>query len=150
MRASQPLFAAFAIACLLAVPGAAAADPIYDFSTLAPGGLVTSLGTSTTLGPITASAYYDNGGTWTSITLIARNEGTADAGLGVCSPGESCNIGTTGAGDANELSQLNNNEAILLNLASGSNWLDLYVSSLDSGGTNNQEQGMVYWGNTSS
>src|SRR4051794_11332262 len=148
MRAPQPLHIA-AFVSLLALPHSAAAGPIYDFSTLAPSNIVTDLGSSTTLGTVTASAYYNNGGTWTGTTLIGRNEGADDAGLGVCSPGESCNIGGSGGGDANELSQLTNNEAILLTLASGSSWVDLWVSSLDSGGTGGLEQGTLYWGNTS-
>src|SRR4051812_21839500 len=112
MRAPQCLLAALA-ASLLALPQSAAAGPIYDFSTLAPVNVITSLGSSTTLGPVSAAAYYNNGTTWTSTTLIGRNEGIDDSGLGVCSPGEACNIGGAGGGDANELSQLENNEAIL-------------------------------------
>ena len=60
--------------------------------------------------------------------------------------GRDLQIGGSGGGDANELSQLTNNEAILLTLGTGSNWVDLWVSSLASGGTNNAEQGKLYWG----
>ena len=80
--------------------------------------------------------------------LIARNE-TDDKGLGVCTEGadaSSCNIGGTGGGDYNELSQLVNEEAILLTLAPGWTWSELWVSSLDTGGTGGTEEGRLYWG----
>jgi hypothetical protein len=74
----------------------------------------------------------------------------------VCSEGESnCPDPATvtsyqsGGGDNNELSQLTNPEAILLTLPDGSVWVELYVSSLDSGGTSGSEEGRLYYGNTS-
>jgi hypothetical protein len=142
---------------LATAAGAANAAPIIDFSSKSVGGMVTDLGTSETLDQVTATAYYDNSGTWTTTTLIARNE-SADHGLGVCSPNESCGIGSTGSGDDNELSQLDNSEAILLALTPGYSWSQLWVSSLDSGGADvdgtggpdtSAEAGRLYWGSSS-
>ena len=67
-------------------------------------------------------------------------------------------IGATGSGDDNELSQLENSEAILLSLTPGYSWSELWVSSLDSGGADldgtggpntSAEAGRLYWGTSS-
>jgi hypothetical protein len=141
-----------AIGAALALPQTALAGPLYDFSTLSAGGKVTSLGTGTsTIGPVSAQAFYFNGA-WVAGTLIARNEGgLVDDGLGVCSPGDAshCSIGSTGGGDWNELSQLTDEEAILFSLAPGWTWSELWISSLDSGGTGDSEEGRLYFGNSS-
>jgi hypothetical protein len=137
-----------ALTAIVALPTATFAVPLYDFSN-ASTGAVTSLGSSETLdGGIIGSAWYLNGSTWTSSTLIARDE-TGDHGLGVCSEPSGCNIGGTGGGDYNELSQLTNQEAILLEKPAGFSWDGLWVSSLDSGGTDNAEEGTLYWGYSS-
>jgi hypothetical protein len=144
------------------LPGMLYAGPIYDLSTLSVGGKVTNLGTGAVplpLSPITAQAFKKNAmGLWVATNLIARNEGE-DHGLGVCSEGVAasgnpCHIGGTGGGDVNELSQMTKEEAILLTLAPGWHWTELWVSSLDSGdspGTSDKdgkEAGKIYWGSS--
>lgn len=145
----------------LAIPGVLYAGPIYNFSALSVGNKVTNRGIGATLlpgSPITAQALKKENGVWVPSYLIARNENN-DHGLGVCSEGinTNCNVGGTGGGDNNELSQLTQEEAILLSLAPGWNWTELWVSSLDSGdspapgnlGVNGEEAGTVYWGDSS-
>ncbi|MEP6593240.1 MAG: PEP-CTERM sorting domain-containing protein [Acidobacteriota bacterium] len=152
-------FIALAALGLLVAPSVVEAGPIY-FSTLS-AGTVTNLGTGAVAIPgahVTAQALKQNrtSGVWGPSTLIARNE-TDDHGLGVCSEGlANCNIGSTGGGDRNELSQLTTEEAILLSLEPGWNWSELWVSSLDSGdgaagavGQDGNEAGRVFWGNSS-
>lgn len=131
----------------------AAAGPLLDFSTLAVGGNITNLGTGAkSVGAVTAQAYQKSSSVWSAARLIARNE-TNDHGLGVCSSAEYsaslCNVGSTGGGDWNELSQLYNTEAIMLTLAPNWKWSQLWVSSLDGGGTGGGETGKIYWGNSS-
>lgn len=159
----------FALAALglLAAPVWLEAGPIINFASASVGNKVTNLGSGATAfasGKITAQAYVKNSSdVWVPSYLIARNEAN-DHGLGVCSEGipvapndpNPCRIGLTGGGDSNELSQLTNQEAILLSLAPGWNWSELWVSSLDSGdgsGTtpdsaDNREEGRVRWGNS--
>jgi hypothetical protein len=145
--------AATALAAILFLPAAALADPIVDFSTLSVGGKVTNLGASEPLDGVTAYAYYYNGSSWTASYLIARNE-TNDQGLGVCSEGiaSDCNVGGTGDGDDNELSQLDYLEAIVLEKPEGWTWTGIWLSSLDnnSGSTSQGlEDGKFYWGDSS-
>ena len=146
--------AVIALTAVLALPAATFAAPIfYDFST-GPGGLV-HLGQTETFvganGAVTASAFYYDGTNWLASNLISRNV-TNDNGLGVCSPAEltGCNTGETAGGDNNELSQLSNTEAILLEKPAGTTWEELWVSSLDDGGTGGTEEGTFYWGNSNS
>ena len=135
------------IAMLVGGVGTLSAGPIYDFSTLS-GGTVINLGTgATTIGPVTAEAFSLKAGVWGADYLIARNE-PGDHGLGVCAEGlANCSIGGTGDGDDNELSQLTVQEAIRLTATYGYSWTELWVSSLDSGGTGGSEEGRLYWGN---
>lgn len=143
---------ALVLMAVVALPAAAAAGPIYDFSSLTnPSGKVTDLGASEALpGGITGSAYYFNGTNWLPSILITRSE-TNDNGLGVCSEGTgNCSIGGTGDGDDNELSQGGYTEAILLERPADTFWTRLWLSSLDSGGTDNSEKGKLYWGDSSS
>jgi hypothetical protein len=141
--------AAVALTALLILSTGAQAAPMYDFSLASPppGGVV-QLGPNETfsglLGDITASAFYLNGTTWTTSELIARNV-TNDNGLGNCSPNEVCD----GDGNRNELSQLTNNEAILLARPDNTSWSALYLSSLDNNDgstTQGLENGTFYWG----
>ena len=145
------------VTLVIGIAGTLFAGPVFDFSSLS-SGLVTSLGTgATTIGPVTAQAYMETApNVWEPANLIARNEGNADRGLGVCTEGNAnCHIGSTGNGDYNELSQLTTQEAILLSLAPGYKWTGLWVSSLDSGdgpgiaGTvDGKESGIVNWGSS--
>jgi hypothetical protein len=141
---------AMALTALFTFSTGAQAAPIYDFSNEA-GGAITSLGASATLeGGIIGSAWYLNGSTWTASTLIARQE-TNDNGLGVCSEGsDDCGIGEDGgSGDWNELSQLEYNEAILLERPAGTFWTGLWLSSLDGNDSpTNLENGTLYWGSS--
>jgi PEP-CTERM motif len=154
------------LTAIVVLPLPAAADPLYDFGLLS-NGSVTDLGAGEVDlgGGITGSAWYlndpeVNGGVWTATQLIARNENPDgsgdDHGLGVCSPGENsgdhdCNIEGSGGGDDNELSQLVNQEAILLERPDGTQWTGLWLSSLDgnSGSALGNENGRVYWGDSS-
>jgi hypothetical protein len=133
----------------LVIAATASAGPIYNFASLSGGNKVTILGTGpSTIGPVSAQGFSFKGGTWLPDRLTARNE-PDDRGLGVCSETDSqCRMGLTGGGDWNELSQLVNNEAILLSLAPGWRWTELWLSSFDSGGTGGSEEGKIYWGNS--
>ncbi len=141
--------AAVALTALLVFSTGAQAAPVYDFSTFS-GGPVTNLGPDQTfVGNITASAYYFDGDSWEVSTLIARNVPN-DHGLGNCSPNEPI-CDSNSLGDNNELSQLTNTEAILLEkLNPNDAWAGFWVSSLDGDGdgAGNPENGTLYWGNT--
>jgi len=78
----------------------------------------------------------------TTAALWLRNQ-TNDHGLGVCTE-TNC---ATGGGDVNELDNSGNDEAIRLTRPLGTAWKELWVSSLDSGGSNNNESGILRWGN---
>lgn len=124
---------------------AANAGPVIDFSTIA-GSNNSSLGSSTSLGGISITAYETNFST--TSTLWLRKEGTSDDGLGVCSSSEICPTGGSGGGDINELSNESKVEWIVLQRPTNEMWSQLWVSSLDSGGTGGNETGTVYWSNT--
>jgi hypothetical protein len=134
-----------AAAVSLLAASAASAAPTIDFSTIA-GGNNTSLGPTSSLGGIAISAYETNFSTTSNLWL--RKEGTSDDGLGVCSTGESCPTGGSGGGDVNELSNENKIEWIVLQRPTNEKWAELWVSSLDSGGTGGSETGTLYWSNT--
>ena len=129
------------------------AAPMYNFSSLS-GGTLVNLGTTEAVpglvGTINVSGWYDAAGTWTATDLIARNEGLNERGLGVCSGGEQsapeCANGVTGGGEINELSQQQNNEAILLQRPDNTSWLDLFVSSLDTNSNAAIESGTILLG----
>jgi len=138
------------LSLLLGLPAAGAAGPIHNFASLSPGAN-TSLGSGlVSVGPVTAQGFSFKSGVWAPDVLIARNV-TNDHGLGVCSetPLSDCRLGGFGAGDWNELSQLEYPEAILFSIADGFRWTELWVSSLDGGGTGGTEEGRVHWGNSS-
>jgi PEP-CTERM motif len=83
--------------------------------------------------------------TWVSSYLYLRND-DEDHGLGVCS--ESLSDCQTKGGDVNELSNQSRKELIRLELPANKMWTSLWVSSLDSGGSNSHEQGVLSWSNT--
>jgi hypothetical protein len=104
---------------------------------------------SSTFGGITVDAFTYSAGAYTASQLWFRNEAPNDVGLGVCSEGTACGSpGGTGNGDYNELSNETNFEIIRLALPTNMVWSDLFVSSLDTGGSNNNESGMLYWSNS--
>lgn len=129
----------------LLAASAASAGPTIDFSTIA-GGNNTSLGASSSLGGISITAYETNFTTTSNLWL--RKEGPSDNGLGVCSSTETCPTGGAGGGDINELSNESKVEWIVLQRPTNEKWSELWVSSLDSGGTGGNETGTVYWSNT--
>lgn len=99
------------------------------------------------MGGVLAQGYQQSlgVGSYSPATLWRRNE-TNDHGFGVCSEGDAtC---STAGGDVNELSQLVNNEAIMLTIPAGFTLASLWVSSLDTAGTNGAEAGLLYWGNS--
>ena len=143
------LTAAFA-AALVGVSIKAFAAPAIDFTTLgSPSAFNSAHYDSVTIDGVTidgfvyfGDAHYrtDKGFLW------MRNDD--DHGLGYCSKGERCGLpNTTGDGDANELSNEVRNEVIRLTRPDGMSWSDIAVSSLDSGGTHDNETGTVYWSN---
>lgn len=130
-------------ACLAVVlfPVAALAVP-FDFTTLAGGVNNTLLSNSETVNGVTADGFDVTAGTTAPLWLRNQND---DHGLGVCSEGESACA--SGGGDVNELTNNGDQEAIRLTLPAGSKWTELWVSSLDSGGSNDNESGILLWGN---
>jgi hypothetical protein len=99
-------------------------------------------------GGVTATAWvmkYDQAlrkDVWVSSYLYLRND-LEDYGLGVCS--EKLSDCQTKGGDVNELSNQSKKEMIRLELPANKVWSSLFVSSLDSGGSNSHEQGIVSW-----
>src|SRR3954462_107020 len=97
-----------------------------------------------------------SGFTYTAPSTYAQNSGflwlrnnADDHGLGYCSDGTNCGAAdTTGNGDYNEVSNEFKNEVIRLTRPTGKAWTDIEVSSLDTGGTNNNEMGTFYWSNS--
>jgi hypothetical protein len=129
-----------------------AATPPIDFTGLGWPGFNGTATDNTSFGGIGISGFTYNStlGTYRQDRgfLWLRNNPN-DHGLGYCSNGESCGAtNTTGNGDANELSNNNRNEIIRLTRQDGRSWSDIWVSSLDTGGTNSNETGTIYWSNT--
>ena len=120
----------------LALPAAASAAT-FDFTTL--GANNTLLGGSVVVGGVTARAFQGDLNTGSKLWL--RNEPN-DHGLGVCSEGDACG---TGGGDVNELDNSGTLEFIVLERPDGTHWTQLWVSSLDSGGTGGSKEGRLVW-----
>ena len=145
------------IFAVVAMIGAAAqaigAGPAVDFTTV---GSMTTFNSAqhdtANVGGIKIDGFVYTGG-----TTYRKDEGFLwlrnnpdDHGLGYCSSGETCGpVNSTGNGDWNELSNQNKHEVIRLTLPTGAgmHWTDIWVSSLDSGGTSNNETGTVFWSN---
>jgi len=130
---------------------AALADPNVDFTSLGPTATFNSATyDSVSLDGVTAAGFLYLGGTTytqSDSQLWLRNN-PGDNGLGVCSTGEDCGpVNSTGFGDSNELSNGVNDEVIRVSRDVGPAWTDVWVSSLDEGGTNGVEKGVVYWSN---
>jgi len=127
------------------------------------------------VGPVTIEAFYldQSSGNYTNanktitystspfsvsqpVTLFVRNN-TNDHGLGVCSPKEQPHTPTStgacaypayfgsGGGDINELDNAGPDELIRLTLADGYDWVNAWISSLDT-----QEHGQIWYTNTPS
>ncbi len=126
----------------MALPLSALALP-FDFTAV--GSNNTNVGLSVTNGGVTADGFDLTAGTTAPLWL--RNE-TNDHGLGVCSEGDTaCK---SGGGDVNELTNAADQEAIRLTRPVNTIWTSLWVSSLDNGGSNNAERGILLWSNSSS
>jgi hypothetical protein len=125
---------------------ASAAEALdFDFTTL--GGNNTQLATSVTVNGITAEGF--DGSLTTPAALWLRDQ-TNDHGLGVCDNLGGTGTCVSGGGDENELDNRNSTEAIrLTNGNAGTQWTSLWVSSLDSGGTDGSETGRLFWSHTS-
>jgi hypothetical protein len=116
----------------------------FDFTTVHLGaeGLLTG---PQTAGGVIATAWVKSGSSWIESFLYLRND-SEDHGLGVCS--ERLTDCQTKGGDVNELSNQDRKEMIRLELPANKVWSSLWVSSLDSGGSNSHEQGVLSWSNT--
>ncbi|MGH8851739.1 MAG: PEP-CTERM sorting domain-containing protein [Casimicrobiaceae bacterium] len=126
----------------LLLPLSALAVP-FDFTTV--GSNNTNVGLSVSDGGVTADGFDLTAATTAPLWL--RNE-TNDHGLGVCSEGDdACK---SGGGDVNELTNGADQEAIRLTSPLGSIWTSLWVSSLDSGGSNSAERGVLLWSTNAS
>jgi hypothetical protein len=114
--------------CLLgALAGPQTASALIIDFTLAGSG---NLGTGTyTAGPVTADAFFESNGVFTStgVSLVVLNAVDMH-GFGVCSPGES---GCSAGGTNSELDNLGPSELIRLTLAPGWRWVDVTVSALN-------------------
>jgi hypothetical protein len=123
----------------LSLPLSALGVP-FDFTNV--GSNNTNVGLSVSDGGVLAEGFSTSFSNPTDLWL--RNEPN-DHGLGVCSEGDaSCK---SNGGDVNELSDQQNIEAIRLTRPVNTIWTSLWVSSLDSGGSNNAEKGVLYWSN---
>jgi hypothetical protein len=102
---------------------------------------------------VTVTGYYWNGQTWVTgtnsgLSLTGRNDigqgnSVQDHGIGVCSPGETCNGSSE---EANELSNQQNYELLQISLTSGQTgaWTGVDLSSLDKGGNGIYITGQVF------
>ena len=132
----RPLLASLVV---LSLPMSASAALLpFNFTTL--GANNTLLSNSETVSGVKADGL--NLTTGTAAPLWLRNQ-TNDHGLGVCTE-TNC---ATGGGDVNELDNSGDDEAILLTRPLETTWKELWVSSLDSGGSNNNESGILRWSN---
>ena len=137
-------FIAVLMSCF-SVSAFAATAPAIDFSTIgSPTSFNSTPQSSATIGGITIDAFTYFAGNYTPSQLWLRHDG--EWGFGVCSEGSLCGpANTAGNGDYNELSNEHRFEVIRLTLPSNKQWSDLFVSSLDMGGSNGNESGILYW-----
>jgi len=142
-----------ALSVLLASCGSAFAAPAIDFTGLGPTAAQMSAfnaaqNDTTSFGGVSIAGFTYGGGTTFSTGsgyLWLRND-PEDLGLGYCSEGSNCGTTSTlGNGDWNELSNNYKDEIIRLTLPTGKVWTDIFVSSLDAGGSGNNETGTLYW-----
>jgi len=123
---------------VLVLPISASAGLVaFDFANL--GGNNTLLSSSETVNGVTADGVNFTDATTPRLWL--RDQAN-DHGLGICTEGNSC---ATGGGDVNELDNNGKVEGIRLTRPLGTRWNELWVSSLDAGGTNNNESGILRW-----
>jgi hypothetical protein len=140
MRASFTILSAgLLLGALFPLHTARAAILDFDLST-AQGNPVPS---QVTIGGVTANGFVVNNGQYQNADLWSNNAGD-EHGVGVCSEGSAACLG---AGDVNEISNQLNSEVLRLTRPNGRTWTSLWVSSLDSGGSGNNETGTLYWSN---
>ena len=149
---------AVAVIALLGVSTATFGAPAIDFTSWGSNSTFNTnqLDTATVSGVGIAGFVWSPNTTSFSTTqgyLWLRNDTAngGDHGFGYCNSGESCGaVGTTGSGDYNELSNETSGktEIIRLTKPTGDNWSNIFVSSMDTGGTNNNETGTLYWSNS--
>jgi len=119
---------------------ASAAVLDFDFGTVSGGN---PLASEITVSGVVAHGFFLDNGQFKDAVLWNNN--TADEhGIGVCSEGTAA---CTGDGDVNEVSNQQNLEVLRLTLPAGKRWSSLWVSSLDDGGSANNETGTLYWSN---
>ena len=143
----------FAVLMLGFSVSAFAASPPINFTTAGtPSSFNSTVHHTATVGGITVDAFTYSGGAYTASQLWLRNDGpsSGEFGFGVCSEGTKlCGPPSgTGNGDYNELSNEINSEVIRLTLPTKMKWSNLFVSSLDTGGSHNNESGILYWSNS--
>jgi hypothetical protein len=112
----------------------------FDFATVSGGN---PLPVETTVNGVVAHGFFLDNGQYRDADLW-NNNGIDEHGLGVCSEGTAA---CTGMGDVNEVSNQLNLEVLRLTLPAGQKWSSLWVSSLDAGGSDNNEIGTLYWSN---
>lgn len=146
MRIWQQVAAVAALA--LAAGTNVNAGPVIDFTTLGWPTFNTTATNNTSVGGVGISGFvYTNTNTYVQNQgfLWLRNDPN-DNGLGYCSTSETCGpANTTTNGDFNELSNNINNELLRLTRPTGKKWTDIWISSMDTGGTNSNETGTLYW-----
>jgi len=134
----RPLLASLVV---LSLPMSASAALLpFNFTTLGANNTLLSNSVTDAGSGVTAEGRDLTAGT--AAPLWLRNQ-TNDHGLGVCTE-TNC---ATGGGDVNELDNSGDDEAILLTRPLETTWKELWVSSLDSGGSNNNESGILRWSN---
>ena len=137
-------------ACVLlaaTASGGPAVAAVIDFN-FSSGATNQLLASSVTVNGVTAEGFQTNSNLYIKADLFRRNQ-TNDHGLGVCSSAEQdakqCAIDGSGGGDWNELSNESGPEFIRLTRPDNYEWSSLWVSSLDSGGTDGDEEGLLLW-----
>ncbi len=151
----------FSVIATLTLAAPAQAGPAIDFTILG------SLKTCNAAQHDTATdgGIQTNGFVYTGGTTYVTNKGphwlqsnSDDLGLRYCSKNESCGpTNMKGNGDANGISNEERAAIIRLTRTDRMTWSDLWVSSLDSGGSNSNEKasgekggnetGTIYWSN---
>jgi hypothetical protein len=142
MRASVSILSAglLLLGALLSCGAAGAAVLDFDFANVSGGN---PLDSEITVGGVVAHGFFLNNGQYQDAVLW-NNNSNDEHGIGVCSEGTAA---CTGVGDVNEVSNQQNLEVLRLTLPAANRWSSLWVSSLDAGGSGNNETGTLYWSN---
>jgi len=141
MRAKRFVQAAAGMFLSALIQSASAGVFDFDFA-IAPG--TNPLASEILMNGVSAHGFYIDSGQYKDAALWRRNE-SHDHGLGICSEGTQDCI--DGKGDVNEISNQEKLEVLRLALPAGKKWTSLWVSSLDDGGSGNNERGTLFWSN---